>query len=72
MVLESQTVGWISREKPDLLFTTNDNDAIEDNVGDVANPFGSFFVQTERGEYSEVWGMYGTVPENVRPVYRIK
>ena len=72
MVLESQTVGWISREKPYLQFTTDDSDVIENHVGDVANPFESFFVQTEDGKYSEVWGMYGIVPENVRPVYRIK
>jgi len=72
MVLERQTVGWIRREKPNLLFTENDGDVIEDHVGLVASQFGSFFVQTERGEYSEVWGMYGTIPRTVKSVYRIK
>ena len=72
MVTDRQTVGWIQRQKPDLLFTENDGEVIEDRVGNVAGQFDSFFVQTNKGEYSEVWGMYGTVPWKLKSVYRIK
>ena len=72
MMLERQTIGWINREKPDLLFTETDAEAIQDHVGGAANRFDSFFVQTEDGEYSEIWGMYGVVPRNIKSVYRIR
>lgn len=36
-----------------------------------ANEYDSFFVRTANGEYTQVWGMYGIVPEVNRRVYQI-
>lgn len=34
--------------------------------------FDSYFVRVEDGDYVEIWGFFGIIPDNNKTVYRIK
>lgn len=44
----------------DLIFVS-DTQAIREHVGDKANDYDAFFVKVQDGDYTEVWGICGTV-----------
>lgn len=55
-------------------FTNNDQDvkAIREMYPNaVENGFEAFFVKIN-GDYTEVWGIWGTIPENWKVCWRIK
>lgn len=61
---------------PRSLSFTNDHDDVAfvlDHVGLNADDhdFHAVFVETENGDYTEVWGMCGSVPHNGRTVTRL-
>lgn len=52
---------------------TQDVEAIRERLGlTLIEDYDSFFVAIKDGDYSEVWGMYGTVPTNRLMVYSIE
>lgn len=57
---------------PHLAFISDSQDvkAIRESCG-LLLPFDSFFVATDNGEYTEVWGMFGIVPFDNRSVYPV-
>lgn len=60
---------------PDLIFVSDSQDvqAVKENLGRPAyREYDSFFVRVEEGEYTEVWGMHGIVPDLERQVYKLK
>ena len=57
----------------DLHFASDSQEVefIKSYFGDRANEFDSFFVATDNGDYSEVYGMYNNVPYDTKQVYKI-
>jgi hypothetical protein len=60
---------------PKLQFISDSQDveAIRESCGLTLadNQFDSFFVDTQDGDYTEVWGMFGIIPRDEKPVYRV-
>lgn len=57
-----------------LMFISDSNEVHDIREALALTPdedFDSFFVGTENGDYTEVWGMAGTVPEQHRAVFPI-
>lgn len=55
-----------------FLVDTQDVEPIKQYFGDIAQDYDSFFVISDNGDYTAVWGMYNIVPWLDKPVYRIK
>lgn len=57
-----------------LQFVCNDADvnAIKDHLGEKSWEFESFFVESIDGEYTRIFGMYGTVPYAYRTLTTLK
>jgi hypothetical protein len=55
----------------ELAFTCDSTEVAEIRANFQLTDYDSFFVGIGDGDYTEVWGMHGTVPENSRTVYRV-
>ena len=58
--------------REDLTFCENDADFIKEYIGEKAQEYDTFFVKVENGDYSEIYGMYGIIPNLYKKLYRIK
>ena len=61
-------------KRNDLQFISNDEDVEGDkyHLGKKAEGYDSFFVKVEDGDYKEVYGMEGSIPELNKPVWKIE
>jgi hypothetical protein len=50
---------------------SQDVEPIKRTLGEDAQEFDSFFVETRDGEYKAVWGIYGIVPNMDKQAYRL-
>ena len=58
----------------DLTFLSDSQEtqAIKDHLGGtLVQEYDSFFVKIVKGDYSEVWGMYGIIPFEAKYAYRL-
>lgn len=65
-----RTVAYLGQH---LQFVSDSQDvqAIREYLGESAGNYDAFFVDTQDGEYTEVWGMVGIVPYNSKLVSRL-
>lgn len=72
---EIEFAGHISdlNERTDLQLVTDSQDvrALEENLG-IKHEFDGYFVKIENGEYTEVYGYPGSVPDLYKAIYRVK
>ena len=61
-------------KKPDLVFVNDLQDVnfIKEYIGKKAVEFDSFFVNILDGDYSEIYGIFGSIPYLEKEVYKIK
>jgi hypothetical protein len=77
--LEQTTIGKLSKDADldgrELILVTDSQDTnhIREYFNSLeGSEFDSYFVRVADGDYAEVWGFFGIVPDNNKTVYRIK
>lgn len=57
----------------DLVFVSDSQDtqAIREHIGNKANGYDAFFVKVQDGDYSEVWGICGIIPNKSKLASRL-
>lgn len=55
-----------------FLSDSQDVDSIRAYAPDYAEDFDSFLVKLADGDYAEIWGIHGIVPDNDKIAYRIR
>lgn len=73
--IEEEPAGTIAdlEKRDDLELVTRDSDvqAIKDYLGGMADDYDGFFVKIEDGEYTEIYGFEGTVPDLDKEVTKL-
>jgi hypothetical protein len=63
----------ISELPTDLIFVSDSPEVnlIKETLGEKSNDFSSFFVRVGEGEYLDIFGVYGIIPDLMKPAFKL-